>query len=127
MMTSKLMRTLLLAAAAAALLSVPAAAAQPPLTDVDPAVSALMARGLALDKTYDLGPYSRPTKQEARALELRGAALNTLYGLPRTKAPGASFEWGDAGIGSAATLGTLLLGLAAAVAFRRRRRSVAAA
>jgi LPXTG-motif cell wall-anchored protein len=109
------------------LLAVPAASAQRPLTGVESEVAAMMARGQALNKLHHLGTYARPTKAELRALRLRGEALNQLYGLGGNKVAGQSFEWGDAGIGSAATLGAVLLGLAAAVTFRRRRRDVATA
>ena len=126
-MTSKLVHALALAAMVA-LLAVPiAAAAQKPLTGTEAEIAAIMARGQALNQLHGLGAYSRPTKAEVRALMLRGAALNQLYGLGANRVASPSFEWRDAGIGSAATLGALLLGLAAAVTFRRRRRTVATA
>jgi hypothetical protein len=88
-------------------------------------LAALLAVPLAsaANSTQTVGP----TKQELRALKLRGDALNRIDHLgPYARTTGSSFHWGDAGIGSAATLGTILLGLAAAAAVRRRRTAPAA-
>ena len=112
-----------------ALLAVPlASAANRPQSPNRAEINALMARGDGLNRIYHLGRYATgPTKQELRALNLRGDALNRIYHLgPYARVTGSSFHWGDAGIGSAATLGTILLGLAAAVAVRRRRTALAA-
>ena len=121
-MTSKLVHTVALATMVA-LLAVPVAGAQKPLTGTEAEIAAIMARGDALNRLHGLGAYSHSTKAEVRALMLRGAALNQLYGLGSYRVASPSFEWRDAGIGSAATLGALLLGLAAALTFRRRRRA----
>jgi hypothetical protein len=116
----------------AAVLAVPlASAAKQPATASGPSkqeARAMVLRGLALDRIYHLGPYaSGPSKQELRAMNLRGLALDRVYHLgPYASATGSSFQWGDAGIGSAATLGAILLGLAAVVAVRKRGTALAA-
>ena len=116
----------------AALLAVPLASAAKQSTTASgrstQEIRAMNLRGLALDRIYHLGPYAvRPSKQELRALNLRGLALDRIYHLgPYASATRSSFQWGDAGIGSAATLGAILLGLAAVLAVRRRGTALAA-
>jgi hypothetical protein len=117
------MRLLLVALAAAAVASSAAAAALKPLPadEKAAAVAALVARGDALNRLHHLGRYARPSGQELRALRLRGDALNAAYALGAYSRTQASFDWGDAGIGGATTLGILLIGLAGATTVRRRR------
>jgi hypothetical protein len=113
---------LALAVAAAALAFSSAALATPlPADQKAAAIQALVARGDALNRLHHLGVYARPPAQELRALRLRGQALNRIYGLGAYAPPSApGFDWADAGIGSAATLGVLLLGAAGAATLRRR-------
>ena len=113
---------LVLAVAAAALACSSVASATPlPADQKAAAIQALIARGDALNRLHHLGAYARPSAQELRALRLRGQALNRIYGLGAYAAPpAAGFDWTDAGIGSAATLGVLLLGAAGAATLRRR-------
>jgi hypothetical protein len=75
---------------------------------------ALMLRSQALNEKYGLGQGM--TKAEYRALMLRSEALNKKYQLgafavtkPAVVATSDSFAWGDFAIGSAATLGGILL------------------
>jgi hypothetical protein len=116
-----------------ALLAVPLAWAANPAQTTGPTrqeLRALELRSEALNRIYHLGRYAGgtgPTAQELRALELRSEALNRIYRLgPYAGGTGSSFHWGDAGIGSAVTLGAILLGLAAVVAVSRRRAGHAA-
>jgi hypothetical protein len=102
----------------------PASAAGKPVTASGPSkqeLRALRLRGDALNRKYHLGAYAGPSKQELRALRLRGDALNRKYHLGAyATATGSSFRWSDAGIGSAATIGAILVGLAIGLAIRRR-------
>jgi hypothetical protein len=91
---------------------------------------AMQIRSEALNQKYHLGAYrtvSGNSAQAERALMLRSVALNRKYHLGRyavvrgTQQSG--FDWGDAGIGSAATLG-LVLAAVGATAGARRFRSV---
>jgi hypothetical protein len=70
------------------------------------------------------------TAQQYRAELVRGDALNRLYGLGKyahtapvaapASSPVSGFDWGDAGIGFAAAVGTMLVAAATLVAARRR-------
>jgi len=104
---------------------------------------ALELRSDALNQRYHLGAYRNGNADSARAeraLMLRGDALNRKYhlgryrlaGLERSVSSSASpsspsvkpsgFDWRDASIGGAATLGFLLLvGGTTTLAVRRRR------
>jgi hypothetical protein len=115
-------RLVLALAAAALVCSSAAVAARPlPADQKAAAIRALIARGDALNRLHHLGAYARPPAQEIRALRLRGRALNRIYGLGAYAPPAApGFDWVDAGIGSATTLGVLLLGAAGAATLRRR-------
>ena len=75
---------------------------------------ALMLRSQALNEKY--GSSQGMTKAEHRALMLRSEALNRKYHLgafavtnPAVVATSDPFAWGDFAIGSAATLGGVLL------------------
>jgi hypothetical protein len=83
-------------------------------------------RGDALNRLYGLGRYSTPSPAQLRAIQRRDIAMNRVYGLGQFARPSApGFDWGDAGIGGAAVLGTVLLAAAgAAVALRRRQSPV---
>jgi hypothetical protein len=80
-------------------------------------------RSQGLDRKYGLG-----TQTWLRALRIRSDALNRKYDLGRYALPSpvvqatSSFHWGDAGIGAAAALGTLLVGVAVVMGARRRPR-----
>jgi len=115
---------LALIASLAALVLTQAALAKP----VQPAskaavIRAEMIRGDALNRMFGLGKYASPTPAQLRAIQRRSIALNRYYGLGQFARPAApGFDWGDAGIGGAAVLGTVLLAAAgAAVAVRRRQ------
>jgi hypothetical protein len=118
---------LVLAVAVAVLAGSSAAVAAPlPADQKAAAVQALIARSDALNRLHHLGAYAQPPAQEVRALRLRGQALNRIYGLGAYAAPPApGFDWLDAGIGSATTLGVLLLGAAGAGTVRKRRQAEA--
>jgi hypothetical protein len=93
--------------------------------------NALQIRSQALDQKYHLGAYRSTSvggdsAQAERALMIRSDALNRKYHLgryaivrPTRQASG--FDWGDAGIGSAATLGLVLAAIGATVGARRYR------
>lgn len=115
---------LTLAAALAALALTQAVSAAPPSPASKAAVIyAQLVRGDALNRKYHLGNYATPSPQQLRAIRLRSIALNRYYGLGSfAQQPAPGFDWGDAGIGGAAVLGTVLLAAAgAAVAIRRRQ------
>jgi hypothetical protein len=93
--------------------------------------NALELRSQALDRKYHLGAY-RPTSmsgdsvQAERALVIRSDALNRKYHLgryaiARPTRQASGFDWGDAGIGSAVTLGLVLAAIGGTVAARRYR------
>jgi hypothetical protein len=77
---------------------------------------AIELRSEALNQKYHLGAYRKvnaDSAQAERALMVRGDALNRKYHLGRYKLVHATrassgFDWADAGIGSAATLGLVL-------------------
>jgi hypothetical protein len=91
--------------------------------------NAIQLRSEALDQKYHLGAFRTPkgdSAQAERALMLRSDALNRKYHLgryaivrPARQASG--FDWGDAGIGSAATLGLVLAAIGATAGARRYR------
>jgi hypothetical protein len=89
---------------------------------------ALQLRSDALNRKYHLGAYrnvSAGSGQAERALMLRSVALNRKYhlggyALVRVTRSGG-FDWGDAGIGSAATLGLVLAAVGATAGLRRFR------
>jgi hypothetical protein len=90
--------------------------------------NALQLRSEALNQKYHLGAYRNAgdSAQAQRAILLRSDALNRKYRLgryaiPATTRQSSGFDWGDAGIGSAATLGLLLTGIGLAGAARRFR------
>jgi hypothetical protein len=114
--------SLILAVAVVALSAGPAALAAKPLPadQKAAAIQALMERGDALNRLHHLGVYARPPAQELRALRLRSLALNRIYGLGAYAPAADGFDWPDAAIGSATTLGVLLLGAAGAATLRRR-------
>jgi hypothetical protein len=115
---------LTLIASLAALALTPVVSAKPSQPASKAAViKAETARGDALNRMFGLGKYSSPTPAQLRAIQRRGVALNRYYGLGQFARPAApGFDWGDAGIGGAAVLGTVLLAAAgAAVAVRRRQ------
>jgi hypothetical protein len=96
------------------LLASPASASSKPAGMTKAEYRALMLRSQALNDQYGLG--HRMTKAEYRALMLRSEALNREYHLgafavtkPAVVAKSDSFAWGDFAIGSAATLGGVLL------------------
>jgi hypothetical protein len=91
--------------------------------------NAIQLRSEALDQKYLLGAY-RIAKgdgaQAERALMLRSDALNRKYHLGRyaivrQTRQASGFDWGDAGIGSAATLGLVLAAIGATAGARRYR------
>lgn len=89
---------------------------------------ALQLRSDALNRKYHLGAYrkvSADSPQAERALMLRSVALNRKYHLGsyavRTTRQSGGFDWGDAGIGSAATLGLVLAAVGVSVGTRRFR------
>jgi hypothetical protein len=122
----KLARLTLIASLAALALTPIASATSPQPAAKAAVIQAETARGDALNRLYGLGRYTTPTPAQLRAIERRDIALNRYYGLGRFARPGApGFDWGDAGIGGAAVLGTVLLAAAgAAVAVRRRQSPV---
>jgi hypothetical protein len=66
----------------AALFAVPVASAMiSPPEQANPAVHALLLRGQALDRIYQLKSNAGSNRQAIRALEIRGEALNRLYHL----------------------------------------------
>jgi hypothetical protein len=90
--------------------------------------NAIQLRSEALNQKYHLGAYSTAgdSAQAERAIMLRSQALDRKYHLGRyalasTSRQSNDFDWGDAGIGSAATLGLVLTGIAVAVGTRRVR------
>jgi hypothetical protein len=88
--------------------------------------TALIVRSEALDRAYGLDSSSTggTAAQAVHALEVRSDALNQRYQLGRYAVISVSngFDWTDAGIGAAATLGLgLVLGGVAIVARRTRR------
>jgi hypothetical protein len=90
------------------------------------ALRALGARSEALNRTYGLGVVSPSAVADALgALEIRSQALNARYRLGpyAIVKPTTGFDWGDAGIGAAAMLGTLLVA-GGLLAGRRRFRGV---
>ncbi len=96
------------------LLAGPASASSKPAGMTKAEYRALMLRSQALNEKYGLGQGM--TKAEYRALMLRSEALNKTYHLgafavtkPAVVATSDSFAWGDFAIGSAATLGCVLL------------------
>jgi hypothetical protein len=91
---------------------------------------ALELRSEALDQKYHLGAFriaNGYSAQAERALMLRSDGLNRKYHLGRyaivrpTQQATTGFDWGDAGIGSAATLGLVLAAIGATVGVRRHR------
>jgi hypothetical protein len=117
MTTSKqISRILVLVATIGALmlLAGPASASSKPSGMTKAEYRALMLRSQALNEKYGLG--GGMTQAEYRALMLRSEALNKRYHLgafavakPAVVATSDSFAWGDFAIGSAATLGGVLL------------------
>jgi len=90
--------------------------------------NAIQLRSEALNQKYHLGAYSTAgdSAQAERAIMLRSEALDRKYHLGRyavvnTPRQSNGFDWGDAGIGSAATLGLVLIGIGLAVGARRVR------
>jgi hypothetical protein len=89
------------------------------------ALDALQVRSEGLNRTYGLGPATAAggdPAAAARALQVRGEELNRYYHLGRYAVvvrPVNSFDWVDAGVGGAATLGLVLL--AGGLAFGTRR------
>jgi hypothetical protein len=78
-------------------------------------------RGNALNRYYRLGAYS-PAAEARRAEKIRGQELNRYYRLGRYAVISTSnpFQWSDAGIGAGAMLGTILVAGGLAVTLRRR-------
>jgi hypothetical protein len=93
--------------------------------------NALQLRSQALDQKYHLGAYrstspSGDSAQAERALMIRSDALNRKYrlgryALVRPTQQASGFDWGDAGIGSAATLVVVLVAIGATIGARRYR------
>ena len=93
------------------------------------ALNALQIRSQALDQKYGLGgqttapaPASAATAQ--RALQIRSDALNRYYHLGTYAVvvrPANGFDWADAGVGGAATLGLVLVAGGLALGARRYR------
>jgi hypothetical protein len=119
-------RLMLIACFAALVLTQAALATAPQPASKAAVIRAETARGDALNRLYGLGRYTTPTPAQLRAIQRRSIAMNKVYGLGQFARPAApGFDWGDAGIGGAAVLGTVLLAAAgAAVAVRRRQSPV---
>ena len=91
------------------------------------ALNALQVRSEGLDRRYHLGGSTRtPTVATGaaaqRALMIRSDALNRRYHLGSYAVvvrPAGGFDWGDAGVGGAATLGLVLV--AGGLVFGARR------
>ena len=93
--------------------------------------NAIQLRSEALNQKYHLGSYrntspSGDSAQAVRAIMLRSDALNRKYHLGRyAVAPptrqASGFDWTDAGIGSAATLGLVLAAIGVTAGARRYR------
>ena len=93
------------------------------------ALNALQIRSQALDRRYHLGA-STPTQTvdtgaaAQRALAIRSDALNRYYHLGSYAVivrPAGGFDWADAGVGGAATLGLVLVAAGLTVGARRHR------
>jgi hypothetical protein len=92
------------------------------------ALNALELRSEALDRQYHLGSGSSAPAVDVgaarRALEIRGEALNRYYRLGSYAVvvrPANGFDWGDAGLGGAATVGLVLIAGGLAYGARRFR------
>ena len=85
---------------------------------------AVRARAQAMDRYYHLGRYS-PAAVALQAEKARGTAADQYYHLGSYSVIDASspFQWADAGIGAAATLGAILVAGGLAVAVRRRSKA----
>ncbi|HSB38451.1 MAG TPA: hypothetical protein VLD13_05125 [Gaiellaceae bacterium] len=108
------------------LLAGPASASSKPAGMTKAEFRALMLRSHALNDKYGLGQGM--TKAEYRALMLRSEALNKTYHLgafavtkPAIVATSDSFAWADLAIGSAATLGGVLLAAGLVAGTRQAR------
>jgi len=87
------------------------------------ALNALQVRSEVLDRTYGLGQGSSTTAAN-RALQIRSDALNRYYHLGSYAVvvrPANGFDWADAGVGGAATLGLVLMAGGLALGARRYR------
>ena len=117
--------TLIACLAALALAQATFAKPLPPASKAS-VIRAEMVRGDALNRMFGLGNYTTPTPAQLRAIERRSIATNRYYGLAQFARPSApGFDWGDAAIGGAAVLGTVLLAAAGAAVAARRRQSPA--
>jgi hypothetical protein len=90
------------------------------------AMHALQARSEALNQQYNIGAARTPvsTTGAVQALSVRGEALNQRYHLGQyaVVAPSTSgFDWFDAGVGSVAAFGAVLIAGGIAVGARRYR------
>jgi hypothetical protein len=92
------------------------------------ALNALQLRSEGLDRTYHLGGGGTApavdTTAATRALQIRSDALNRYYHLGGYAVVVRStdgFDWTDAGVGGAATLGLVLVAGALALGTRRYR------
>ena len=95
------------------------------------ALRALQVRSEALDRRYQLGgstatpaPAVGTAAAAQRALMIRGDALNRRYHLGTyalVVRPSNGFDWTDAGVGGAGTLGLVLVAAGLAVGARRYR------
>jgi hypothetical protein len=120
----KVARLTLIASLAVLVLASVASAKAPQPASKAAVIRAEMIRGDALNKLFGLGRYSSPTPAQLRAIQRRSIAMNRYYGLGQFARPAApGFDWGDAGIGGAAVLGTVLLAAAGAAVVVRRRQS----
>ena len=87
------------------------------------ALNALQLRSQALDRRYAATPAGTAAAAK-RALELRGEAMNRRYHLGSYALivrPSNGFDWADAGVGSAAMLGLVLVVSGLALGARRYR------
>jgi hypothetical protein len=87
-------------------------------------------RSAGLDQKYHLGTFrTQASVPQAwlRALQIRSEALNRKYHLGRyavsnpAPSPASGFDWGAAGVGSAVTLGFVLIVFGVATGTRRYR------
>ena len=106
----------------AALLAAPLASARhEPATPTKQELRAMMLRGEALDRIYHLGTAAS-SAQYVRAQRVRGLALDRVYHLgPYARTSGNSFQWRNVVIGASAAFAAIVAGLGAAIARRRRR------
>jgi hypothetical protein len=93
------------------------------------ALNALEIRSQALDRRYGLGgqattPSGDPAAAAQHALQIRSDALNRYYHLGTYAVvvrPANGFDWADAGVGGAATLGLVLVAGGLVLGARRHR------